>query len=394
MVLGDRIRESRKRAALTQAQVAEVMGVPRELVSMWESESRTPDLRKLEKLSHLYQVSVDYLLGEVELDERHERALLYRGLVVEPEVRVEIGRWLDFLDDWAELLEDLEEGEKLTGPNRPPRRLDKGQVTDSRRAATLAMEVREEYGLGRDAIPNLYAFLDSEGVLVCRAPLGPLDKTGISGAFLNHPKLGYCILVNADTSPGRQTFTLAHEFAHALYHYPSGGIVSQKAEHYDPKERFANTFAAHFLVPGKELRRMVEKRSREAVLDAYEALKLAAYFRVSYATLLNRLREEKLVHEEEYKWFKGHSPRMMALQVGLDPEDFELPKGENPYLGRYPISIIERVVRAVRDDDLTVPQAADLLNIDTYTLQQQIKAFDHPPKASEQEKHEFEELPF
>ena len=73
-------------------------------------------------------------------------------------------------------------------------------------------------------------------------------QRGSVGAFYNHPKLGYSIFVNADTAPGRQTFTMAHEFAHALFHYPTVGVVSRKGDR-DPKERFADAFAAHFLVP-------------------------------------------------------------------------------------------------------------------------------------------------
>jgi Zn-dependent peptidase ImmA (M78 family)/DNA-binding XRE family transcriptional regulator len=397
MTVGERLREGRERAALTQGQVARVIGVPRELVSMWEGEARTPNLKQLERLARIYQIGVDYLLGKAELEEKHERDVLYQGLPQDPALREEIDRWLDFLDEWADLLEELGEEEKLTGPGKPPRKLDKGQVTDSRRASTLAIEARDYYGLGRDAIPNLYAFLDSKDVLVYRASLGSIGEgsDGSSGAFFNHPRLGYCILVNADTTPGRQVFTLAHEFAHALYHYPSGGIICRKDIGYDPKERFANSFAAHFLVPAKELRKLVEDRREIAGhLDAYEALQIAAHFRVSYATLLYRLREENLIDKDHYESLKMYSPSSMAAYLDLDPEEFEIPEPKPLYLERYPVSVIERIVQAIEDDELTMPQAADVLDIDPYTLQQQVKLILKPPKAKPQERREFEELPF
>ncbi len=393
MSLGERLRERRERVALIQAEVARALGVPRELVSMWETEARTPNLRQLEELARLYRVNMSYLLGREELDEKREREVLFRGLPEDAKVRLEIERWVDFLDGYAELLEDLGQEDVLLGPGRPPRGLlDRGQVTDARRAAALAAEAREYYRLASDAIPDLYAFLDEqEGVLVYRAPLGSISEGwgGISGGFYNHPKLGYSILVNADTTPGRQAFTLAHEFAHALFHYPSGGLVSRKGYN-DSKERFADRFAAHFLVPTKRLKELSEDEKQRGGPDPYEALQIAHYFRVSYATLLHRLLEERIISKERYISLKKSSPSRMAWYLGMDPEEFNIPEAQYLGLERYPVSVVERVKRAVYGNELTPAQAADLLNVDIHTLQKRIA---DPPEATEKEAQEYRELP-
>ncbi len=362
---------------------------------MWETESRTPGLGQLEELARLYRVNVAYLLGEEELDEKREREVLFRGLSDSPEVRLELERWLDFLDGWADFLEDLGKGKALTGPGKPPRELrDWGQSTDARRAPTLAAKARQAYGLGSGAIPDLYAFLDERDVLVYRAALGSINgpRGGVSGAFYNHPELGYCLLVNSDTTPGRQAFTLAHEFAHALFHYPSRGLISWKGAR-DPREKFADVFAAHFLVPTKQLKELVEDDKRSGWPDPYEALQLASYFRVSYATILYRLFEEKVIEEDTYEWLKGYSPSQMAFYLGMDPEEFSIPEHKTLYLERYPVSVIEGVKRAVDDGELTPSQAAGLLDVDVHTLQRRVKLFSDPPKADAQERLEFEELP-
>jgi Zn-dependent peptidase ImmA (M78 family)/transcriptional regulator with XRE-family HTH domain len=396
MALGDRLKERRDRAGLTQGEAARALRVPRELISMWETEARTPGFGQLEELARLYRVNVTYLAGEEELDEKREREVLFRGLNKNPEARLELERWLDFLDGWADLLDDLGVEEALSGPGRPPKELrDWGQTTDSRRAPTLAAEARKAYGLGPGPIPDLYAFLDEWGVLVYRAALGSISGVGggISGAFYNHPRLGYCILVNSDTTPGRQAFTLAHEFAHALFHYPSRGLISWKG-YGDPKERFADVFAAHFLVPTKQLKKLAEDERQRGGPDPYEALQLASYFRVSYATLLYRLLEEKIVDREHHEWLKGYSPSQMAWYLDMDPDEFRIPEHKNLHLERYPVSVIERIKRAVEHDELTPPQAAGLLDVDVHTLQRRIKLFSDPPLAADEEKREFEELPF
>ena len=60
--VGDRIKELRQKANLTQAELADKMGFTSQTVSNWESGSREPDIAALAKLSSLFNVSLDYLL--------------------------------------------------------------------------------------------------------------------------------------------------------------------------------------------------------------------------------------------------------------------------------------------------------------------------------------------
>ncbi|WP_166395181.1 ImmA/IrrE family metallo-endopeptidase [Rubrobacter marinus] len=380
---------------MTQAAAARAIGAKRELVSMWETEARVPSLRQLEELARLYRANVGYLLGEEELDERREREALYGELDWDAEAKLEVERWLDFLDDWAEFLEDV--GQELPGPSRPPRDLDEGQmVVDARRAPKLAAAVREYYWLDLTTAPvDLYAFFEeAEVALVYRAPLGDIGRgsEGVSGAFYNHPKLGYSILVNADTAPGRQAFTMAHEFAHALFHYQTVGVISRKGDR-DPKERFADIFAAHFLVPSSALRELAEPSWKENGVEPYRAVSLAAHFQVSYATLLYRLRQEGLIPEWNYENLKGYSPSAMARQLGLETGLFRIPERRPLYLERYPISVLEWVKSAVEEEELSHAQAADLLKVDVVTFRHQIGLLENPPEATREEEQEFDQLP-
>lgn len=64
MTLGQKLFEMRKKAALSQEQVAEVLGVTRQTVSKWETDQTTPDFDKIIPISKLYNVSVNELFGE------------------------------------------------------------------------------------------------------------------------------------------------------------------------------------------------------------------------------------------------------------------------------------------------------------------------------------------
>ena len=60
--LGSRIAESRRERGLTQAEVADRMGVTPQAVSKWERGLACPDLVFLDDLSFVLGVSIDWLL--------------------------------------------------------------------------------------------------------------------------------------------------------------------------------------------------------------------------------------------------------------------------------------------------------------------------------------------
>ena len=59
----DRLKDSRKEKELTQKQVAYYLGVVESCYANWEQGRTEPDTKTLAKLSKLYNVSADYLLG-------------------------------------------------------------------------------------------------------------------------------------------------------------------------------------------------------------------------------------------------------------------------------------------------------------------------------------------
>ena len=394
MTLSQKLQNCRTEARLTQQQVADVLHVPRESISMWEKGNRVPGLRQLEDLARLYSVSVDFLLGKEEVDSRpREREFLCRGLVNEPAVHMELSRWFDFLDGWADIIESA--GLVWNNTGKPPKKLDRGpDFTDSRAAPTVAAEVRTFYDVGTDAIPDLYSFLDEQDILVCKANLGDWSdpgQTGISGAFHNHPKLGYCILVNAQNSLGRQSFTLAHEFAHALFHYNSRSLISIRKDS-SPREFFADAFATHFLVPTKEINKLIDNWGWKARLDAHKAIELAYVFRVSYVFMLYRLRNEKHISEEQRQQWSGLSPAALAQQLGLDASVFNKPGSQVLNLNRYPASVLQTVRDLIQQDELYVSQAADLLAVSQAQVQSLLLS--EPARATESEQKEVCEFAF
>lgn len=64
MTLGEKIKEARKGAGLTQEQLAKKLTVSRQAITKWESDKGIPDVENLKLLSKVLGVSVDYLLDD------------------------------------------------------------------------------------------------------------------------------------------------------------------------------------------------------------------------------------------------------------------------------------------------------------------------------------------
>ena len=61
--LGDRLKEQRKKAKLTQIVAGNRLGVTKNTISCYENDSVVPSVTNLMKLASLYGTTVDYLLG-------------------------------------------------------------------------------------------------------------------------------------------------------------------------------------------------------------------------------------------------------------------------------------------------------------------------------------------
>ena len=63
MELGNQIYELRKKANLSQEQLAEKVGVSRQTISKWELGETAPDIKQAQVLSQVFSVSLDELTG-------------------------------------------------------------------------------------------------------------------------------------------------------------------------------------------------------------------------------------------------------------------------------------------------------------------------------------------
>jgi transcriptional regulator with XRE-family HTH domain len=382
--IGPELAAARERAGFSQEEVGLLVGQPRTVVSNWETDVRRPSARDLERLATIYRTSIETLLGHAVASRPEFEKLLFRdaGDRLDAQGKYEIQRFLGFLDDYAEVLQGLGEQPGLA---QSPFSIGEGFYSkdDIRRRAD---EARHFLGVGEGPIGDLVGTVDASGVSVYFAPLGlDLAKT-VSGAFVPHADVGFSIVVNSQTTPGRRKFTLAHELAHALFqgnHHYVGYFGRREAA-----ERFANAFASEFLVPIAALRALVESLGISRVAEPEVVVYLQRYFGVSYGMMLVRLRAANLANEEEVAALRLVRPLQFAEALGYTIEADERVQNPDTWgLTRFPRRFLRLLRRALKESVISVSRAAAMTGVAHEDVEEFLT--DLPPGKGDEEEFEY-----
>lgn len=121
MTTGQRIAAKRKERELSQESLGAELGVSRQTVYKWESDTSLPEIEKLVALSRLFQVPVGWLLGVEEVPEAAEFSEDQLKLLEELLGRYQRAEQAELSQGQRAQVEALV-GEKLSGSQRPRRR--------------------------------------------------------------------------------------------------------------------------------------------------------------------------------------------------------------------------------------------------------------------------------
>lgn len=100
-VLPDRIREERRSMKMTQADLAEQLGVSEMTVRRWESGKSSPRIEEVNRLAKFLGSTVDYLMGTGEFKESEPK-----GLQSEKETSPSMSYWGAVLDNAKRAVRD------------------------------------------------------------------------------------------------------------------------------------------------------------------------------------------------------------------------------------------------------------------------------------------------
>ncbi len=350
--LGDRLRAARATAGLTQEEAAKQLDMARTTMVAIERGDREIRPDELVALASLYNLSVGSLLrpSAVHVDLVGQfRRNLKRGDAPSEQLKS-----LQMLQRLATSYVELEHrlGQQQSFDYPPVTPIGRGGL--ERQAEDLAQEVRVRFGLGLAPIADIQTFAELEmGLRVFVRPL-PSD---VSGVFAYTPELGACVLLNRNHPPTRRSTTLAHEIAHLLTSREEATVDTEHGRK-PPTERFADYFAAAFLMPGTAVRRAFSDHERAASrFSPRHLILMAVKFHVSIEAMCRRLEQLDLLPAGTYDKLRsrGLNAAFVRDVLGRDyPTENERPPA------RQAILAAEAYARGLLSEE----QVAELLAVD------------------------------
>ena len=282
-MFGDRLKLARKKAGYSLRGLSDALGgaPTAQAIGKYERGEMMPGSSVLLRMAKALGVSLEYLLSEQveELEAAEFRKL--SGTTVRDRARVEAAV-IDGLQRHLAIEEILElDSGAWKAPrfgNRFMGREDDGDI--------LASDLRREWALGIDPIPDMTSLLEDRGIKVLVMSL-PDRVSGLT-CLVRRPRRGTrvpVIVANKRITLERRRFTLAHELAHRLIN------AASPVDH----EKASNVFAGAFLVPRDHLVREIGEHRK--ALGYRELIRLKLMYGVSAATLLVRLRQVGVIDQ-------------------------------------------------------------------------------------------------
>ncbi|MBI4352453.1 MAG: ImmA/IrrE family metallo-endopeptidase [Candidatus Omnitrophica bacterium] len=354
IIIGERLKRARESLGLTQEEVAVKLEIGRPRYSDIENGKRDVPLKDLYRFAEFYGRPIDYFIKETLLTDSGFKVLFRKTEGDEEVARV--------VTEFENLCEKMCELENISGVTvRPP--VNQDYPFERNRewywGKHYADIERKQLDLGQAPLRNLSQILEEKrGLKIFYLPIPP--ERGVYGMFTYDQKMGGCVLINSNPNLGNQLFSLAHEYAHFVFHKEKLGIISTEQERNSTDEKVANSFASNFLIPEDTLRDLFNMRIKEASdVEAEDVVYLADYFGVSFTAMAYRLNNLKLI-TDDIKDELINTTWVTSVREAMGISEPERSRS------KFPTLYLHLAIKAFQQGKLTTAKLADFLEIPLY----------------------------
>lgn len=315
--LRDGLRSARKSNGLSQKAVADELGLPRTAITQIENGNRKLSTLELTKLANLYRCSVQELLDDIYPTQTEDAIDALQRVAPELhedcDVRDQVASYVKLCRDGNYLKHLIGVG-SISGP--PDYCLSRPSSFSEAilQGENVADQERQRIGIINSPLVDIAGLISRLGIWVSSIEL----PNTVSGLFIRDRDVGRAILVNSRYARDRMDFSLAHEYAHAIFDRESVINVSSTHNSGELTECRANAFATSFLmpkhgvfdellrlgtaIPTRQVQsvydvaagRLVDNRVRRTVgsqrVGYKDVAELAHHYQVSYQVALSRLK--------------------------------------------------------------------------------------------------------
>jgi Zn-dependent peptidase ImmA (M78 family) len=282
-MIGDRVKQARLLASLTQQELADQLGelgyqVTKAAISKYENNKSVPPAQFLLTATTVLEVPSTYFTHEPTTQVKWLAFRRHSRLPQKEQEAVQA-----YASDIAELQIELQ---TLLHPDAKPDLPAVQTVTTFEEAEAAAIRLRDKWDLDDYPVDSLVQTAEDRQVVVIGWDRNGGKFDGLSGWCNTRP----VTVMSTDVDVDRRRFSLAHEIGHLMM---DTGSVSDK-----DAERLAHRFAAAFLVPAD--RAFHELGSRRTQLDLGELMILKRKYGLSIVAWLFRARDLNIITEHHY----------------------------------------------------------------------------------------------
>lgn len=244
--IGDRLKEAREGRGITATAFADLLGVTRQAISLYESDLASPQPEVMEQIANKLNFPVSFFLRPVTTQKRP--VIFFRSQASAS--RLDRGRgesrikWLsEIIVPYLLQFISFPKGDlsKLVMSDNP-------FILSGDEIEEIATSTRRKLGLGDGPISNVVLLLENNGFIVTRMDLNAPTLDAFS-TVASKELMPYIILGADKQSAVRSRFDIAHELGHFVLHHNIELDKINNPQDFKFAEQQANNFASAFLLP-------------------------------------------------------------------------------------------------------------------------------------------------
>lgn len=288
----NRLKFARLYEGMTTSELANHIGVSKQMVSQYENGKSAPSLETLMRIIGVLGFPREYFTlpdqGNMKIGETFFRSALTTNKITKESQIVK----LKSLSEFYSMLEEYIDFPSLNLPKFDAQRLEQLDIEQ------IAMETREFLGLGEEPIRNMVFLLEKNGIIVSslKTSSGKVDAFSHS-QIVNGIERCFIILGSDKSSAVRRQFDAAHEYGHLILHKDYINLDEITKEEYREMEKQADQFAAAFLLPKNAF---IKDLIYPNNIDEY--IELKKKWRVSIGAMIIRAYHLELINYNQYQY--------------------------------------------------------------------------------------------
>lgn len=305
------LRSARIARGMSMKDLAEKIGVSRQMISYYESNKKSPSTATLLEIMAVLRFPREFFSSQI--DEPVAGATFFRKQSANTKKTREMQQ--ERLKYFNEIYEKLARFVNFPTVNLPE--LIEKDVHDITEEDIIqkAMELREVWSVDKvSPIKNLVQLAEKNGIVIAESTVSDRTLDALSRWIADRP---FIMLADNQESSVRRRFNVAHEIGHIILHNSVESIYDYSNDELkNIIERQANLFASHFLLPNNSFVDSLLSTSLEYFIE------LKKYWRVSIQAMLHKTHHLELINDDRYLY--------LVKQVGFkkwktkEPLDDEL----------------------------------------------------------------------